>query len=57
VEKFSKDSCVVSFKARGKSFMKCIGMLTLMSCKKNHKENISMKIKAFMEMFWKILPA
>jgi hypothetical protein len=34
VEKFPKDNCVVSFKQGEKGFMKCMGILPLMSCNK-----------------------
>jgi hypothetical protein len=34
VEKFPKENCVVSFKPWKNSFMKCMGILPLMSCNK-----------------------
>jgi hypothetical protein len=34
VEKFPKNKCVVSFQAWKKRFIKCMGILPLMSCNK-----------------------
>jgi hypothetical protein len=43
VEKFSMNSCEVSFKAWEKVFMKCIRILPLMSCNKTIRKIIPRK--------------
>jgi hypothetical protein len=43
LEKFPKDNCEVSFKPWEKSFMKCMGILTLISCNKTIRKIFPLK--------------